>query len=89
MYCQSALPRDTDHYSLARCACHLPRFRETRNDVRAMALKRLPDEDGSADVTTKKRLKPLHADRVSRLSDELILRILSNLTLVELLTCER
>lgn len=46
-------------------------------------------EDHATDERSVKRLRPSDPDRLSRLSDELLLRILSYLSVSDLVLCQR
>lgn len=52
-------------------------------------VKRAREVDDDSDDAYNKRLRPLHVDHFSRLSDELILKVLQLLPINELLLCER
>lgn len=51
--------------------------------------KRGREHEGSDFERNTKRIKPLKVDRLSRLSDELTLRVLSYLPVSDLLMCQR
>jgi hypothetical protein len=51
--------------------------------------KRVRDEDVLEDAPASKRIRPSSVDRLSKLSDELILRVLSYLPVSQLVVCER
>ena len=51
--------------------------------------KRARGDDVSEDQGSAKRLRPSSIDRLSRLSDELILRVLSHLPVSNLVVCQR
>ena len=51
--------------------------------------KRVRDEDVLEDVPSSKRMRPSSVDRLSKLSDELILRVLANLPVSQLVVCQR
>ncbi|TKA66494.1 hypothetical protein B0A55_09166 [Friedmanniomyces simplex] len=52
-------------------------------------VKRVREEDDGLDESHSKRPKPSEADRLSRLSDELTLRVLSYLPVAQLVVCQR
>ena len=54
-----------------------------------MMSKRLREEDSLNDAPAEKRARPSSVDRLSKLSDELILRVLSYLPVSNLVVCQR
>lgn len=56
---------------------------------RPTMVKRPREDDAPAEEVSSKRLRPSSVDRLSRLSDELILRVLSYLPISNLVICQR
>lgn len=52
-------------------------------------VKRARQEDDAAGSPATKRVRPSSVDRLSRLSDELVLRVLSYLPVSQLVICQR
>ena len=51
--------------------------------------KRSREDDATDDEAPSKRMRPSKVDRLSRLSDELTLRVLSHLPVPDLAVCQR